>query len=42
MVELDVRTSEERVLIEAERTRMTTIAIRKSGSPDNMVGMMES
>ena len=42
MVELEVRTSEDSVDIDAESTRMTTIAIRRSGSPESMVGMTES
>ena len=42
MVELEVRTSEDSVDIDAERTRITTIPIRRSGSPDSMAGMMES
>jgi hypothetical protein len=36
-VELLVRTSEERVDMEAERTRTTTTAIRKSGRPESEI-----
>ena len=42
MVELEVRTSEDRVDMEAESTRMTTTPIRMSGSPESIVGMTES
>ena len=41
-VELEASTKEERVDMEAERTRMTTMAMRRSGSPESMAGMMAS
>ena len=41
-VELEVRTREERVDMEAERTRITTMAIRKVERPESMVGMTAS
>ena len=42
IVELEVRTSEDRVDMEAESTRMTTTPIRMSGRPESMVGTTES
>ena len=42
MVELEVRTRDESVDMDAESTRMTTIPISRSGSPESMAGMMES
>ena len=41
-VELEVRTSEESVDIEAARTSTITMAITRSGSSRSMAGMMES
>ena len=41
-VELDVRTSDERVDMEAENTSTTTIPIRISGSVESIVGTMLS
>ena len=41
-VELDAKTREESVDMEAESTRMTTTAIRIVGSPDSIVGTTES
>ena len=41
-VELDVRTSEESVDIEAENTSTTTIPIRISGSVESIVGTILS
>ena len=42
IVELLVRTRLDNVDIEAERTRITTIPIRISGSPESIVGIIES
>ena len=41
-VELDAITSEDNVDIEADNTKITTKAISTDGSPDNMVGIIES
>ena len=41
-VELEASTREDRVDIEADSTRITTTAMRISGKPESMVGMMES
>ena len=41
-VELEVRTRDESVDMDAERTRITTIPIRISGSPESIVGMTAS
>ena len=41
-VELEVRTSEESVDIEAESTMITMMPIKMSGSPESIVGMTES
>ena len=41
-VELDAMTKDDKVDIEAERTRMTTRAINAGLNSDNIVGMMES
>ena len=41
-VELEVRTSEESVDIEAESTMITMMPIKMSGSPESIVGMIES
>ena len=41
-VELDVKTREERVDIDAERTRIRTIAINTSLKPESIVGTIES
>lgn len=42
MVEEEVMTSEDRVDIEAESTRMTTIPIRSAGMFSSILGMMLS
>ena len=42
MVELDASTSEDSVDMEADRTRITTMAIRMSGRPDSIVGITAS
>ena len=41
-VEEDAMTREDRVDMEADRTRTTTTAMRISGRPESMVGMIES
>ena len=41
-VELEASTREDRVDMEADSTRITTMAMSTSGSPESMVGMMES
>ena len=41
-VELEASTRDERVDMEAERTRMTTMAMRMAGRPESMVGITES
>ena len=41
-VELEVRTSEDRVDMEAESTMITMTPMRMSGRVESMVGMMES
>ena len=41
-VELEAITSDDSVLIEADRTKITTIAIRKSGRVESIVGIIES
>ena len=41
-VELDVRTREDRVDMDADSTRITTMPTRMSGSPDSIKGMMLS
>ena len=41
-VELEVKTSEERVDIEADKTRIKTTAIRTSPSPASIVGTTAS
>ena len=40
--ELEVSTSEESVLIEAESTRTTTMPMRMSGTVESIVGTIES
>ena len=41
-VEEEAITREDKVDIEAERTRITTTAISRSGRPESMAGMMAS
>ncbi len=41
-VELDAKTRDDRVDMDAESTRITTTAIRIVGSPESMVGTTES
>ena len=41
-VELEVSTRDDKVDMDAESTRITTMAMSTSGSPESMVGMMES
>ena len=41
-VELEVRTREERVDMEAESTRITTTAMRRVGRPESMAGITAS